>query len=80
MHFLLVIELFYSCLRNESKLTSSMHCVCWSLLAASRAVSPAELTVGQSERRVVHPVCELWRVKRKGSELKVYPSVAPLWL
>lgn len=31
-------------------LTSSIHCMCCSLLAMSRAVSPAEFTTGQSEQ------------------------------
>lgn len=30
-----------------------MHCVYWSLLAASRAVSPAEFTVGRAREDVV---------------------------
>lgn len=52
-------------------LTSSIHCMCCSLLAMSRAVSPAEFTKGQSEKRKGQMSIYL------STYLSVYPSILP---
>lgn len=65
----------------KAELTSSMHCVYWSRLAASRAVSPAEFTVGRArEDVVIARVNSDVQKRRKKKKLKGYPCVALLLL
>lgn len=52
-------------------LTSSTHCMCWSLRATSRAVSPAEFTVGDVKEDMVQVFTSCIGWNRVKKELKV---------